>query len=99
MSEATVLELGRGALITGLAVCAPVLAAGLVVGVVVRCWKSGGGAVSITPCRTVSAPCAQATATATEAAASASVRIVRRALLIVRSRVSEAGRGRWLRLR
>jgi len=35
MSEATVLELGRGALITGLAVCAPVLAAGLVVGVVV----------------------------------------------------------------
>ncbi len=35
MSEATVLELGRGALVTGLAVCAPVLAAGLVVGVVV----------------------------------------------------------------
>ena len=35
MSEAAVLELGRGALITGLAVCAPVLAAGLVVGVVV----------------------------------------------------------------
>ena len=35
MGEATVLELGRGALVTGLAVCAPVLAAGLVVGVVV----------------------------------------------------------------
>ena len=35
MSEATVVELGRGALVTGLAVCAPVLAAGLVVGVVV----------------------------------------------------------------
>ena len=35
MGEAVVLELGRGALVTGLAVCAPILAAGLVVGVVV----------------------------------------------------------------
>ena len=35
MGEATVLELGRGALVTGLAVCAPVLAAGLVVGMMV----------------------------------------------------------------
>jgi len=35
MGEAAVLELGRGALVTGLAVCAPILAAGLVVGVVV----------------------------------------------------------------
>jgi flagellar biosynthetic protein FliQ len=35
MSEGMVLELGRGALLTGLAVCAPMLAAGLVVGVVV----------------------------------------------------------------
>ena len=35
MAEATVLELGRGALVTGLMVCAPILAAGLVVGVVV----------------------------------------------------------------
>lgn len=35
MAEATVLELGRGALVTGLMVCAPILAAGLVVGVMV----------------------------------------------------------------
>lgn len=35
MAEATVLELGRGALVTGLMVCAPILAAGLLVGVVV----------------------------------------------------------------
>ena len=35
MSEAAVLELGRGALMTGLSVCAPILAAGLVVGVII----------------------------------------------------------------
>jgi len=35
MGEGAVLELGRGAVITGLAVCAPMLAAGLVVGVVI----------------------------------------------------------------
>lgn len=35
MGEATVLELGRGALMTGLLVCAPMLAAGLVVGVII----------------------------------------------------------------
>ena len=35
MSESTALELGRQALITGLTVCAPVLIAGLVVGVII----------------------------------------------------------------
>jgi flagellar biosynthetic protein FliQ len=35
MSEAAVLELGRGAVATGLAVCAPMLVAGLVVGVLI----------------------------------------------------------------
>jgi len=35
MGEAAVLELGRGALMTGLLVCAPMLGAGLVVGVII----------------------------------------------------------------
>lgn len=35
MSEGAILELGRGALTTGLLLCAPVLGAGLVVGVLV----------------------------------------------------------------
>ena len=35
MGEGAVLELGRSAIITGLAICAPVLGAGLLVGVVV----------------------------------------------------------------
>jgi len=35
MTEGAVLELGRGAVVTGLAACAPTLIAGLVVGVVV----------------------------------------------------------------
>ncbi len=35
MPDATVLELGRGAVLTALSVCAPVLAAGLVVGVII----------------------------------------------------------------
>ena len=35
MSETAALELGRGALITGLSVCAPMLIAGLAVGVVI----------------------------------------------------------------
>jgi flagellar biosynthetic protein FliQ len=35
MGEGAVLELGRGAVMTGLAVCAPMLAAGLVVGVII----------------------------------------------------------------
>lgn len=35
MAEAAALEMGRGALMTGLLVCAPLLAAGLVVGVLV----------------------------------------------------------------
>jgi len=33
MTEGMVLELGRGAVVTGLAICAPMLIAGLVVGV------------------------------------------------------------------
>ncbi|MCJ7821879.1 MAG: flagellar biosynthesis protein FliQ [Armatimonadetes bacterium] len=35
MTEGAVLELGRSAVMTGLLVCAPVLAAGLVVGLVI----------------------------------------------------------------
>ena len=35
MGEALALEMGRGALMAGLAVCAPVLAAGLVVGMII----------------------------------------------------------------
>ena len=35
MGEAAVVELGRGAVTTGLAVCAPMLATGLVVGVII----------------------------------------------------------------
>ena len=35
MSEAAVLELGRSAVVTGLMVCAPMLAAGLLVGVLI----------------------------------------------------------------
>ena len=35
MGQGVVLELGRGAVMTGLAVCAPMLAAGLVVGVII----------------------------------------------------------------
>ena len=35
MSEAAVLELGRSAIITGLTVCAPMLAAGLIIGVLI----------------------------------------------------------------
>ncbi len=35
MGEACVLEMGRGAVMTGLLVCAPMLAAGLVVGVII----------------------------------------------------------------
>lgn len=35
MGEGAVLELGRSAIITGLAICAPVLGAGLVVGAVI----------------------------------------------------------------
>jgi flagellar biosynthetic protein FliQ len=35
MGEGAVLELGRGAVVTGLVVCAPMLAAGLIVGVLV----------------------------------------------------------------
>ncbi len=35
MAEGAVLELGRGAVVTGLLVCAPMLAAGLIVGVLV----------------------------------------------------------------
>ena len=35
MNEGTVLELGRRAVVTGLAVCAPMLIAGLVVGVII----------------------------------------------------------------
>jgi len=35
MSEGVVLEVGRSAVMTGLAICAPVLVAGLVVGVVI----------------------------------------------------------------
>jgi flagellar biosynthetic protein FliQ len=35
MSEAAVLELGRSAIVTGLTVCAPMLVAGLLVGVLI----------------------------------------------------------------
>ena len=35
MGEALALEMGRGALMAGLAVCAPVLAAGLLVGMII----------------------------------------------------------------
>ncbi len=35
MTQGAVLELGQGAVVTGLMICAPMLAAGLVVGVVI----------------------------------------------------------------
>ena len=38
MSEGAVLELGRSAVVTGLTVCAPMLVAGLLVGVLTAPW-------------------------------------------------------------